>query len=504
MPIVKIRDNQTGKLIRVNFENQPSQEDLAEVMDNLNRSSAIQIPQQEAPKSNALVEFGKGLVKPIVDVGKFGLGTLQTAPSGIKALITRKPEDLQAFSRAVESSAYTPEQRQALAGTPQEAAGYGLRAGASLVPYAIPGGTSLKGAMTAGAASGALSSFGEGEDLGGIVRGAATGAVTAGALKGASKAVSPFVRKTASKFGEGLEKSGELYATAGMGSPKKVGEARGLLKGAKTDIISLFDEMNIWDRDPQTALNAVDNMDNFYIDKIVSSKNKTAVSKVVKDFNKQIASRADDAKLSANVRAEMENLIQRKKEFLTSVAGKKTLSASDLQKLKVAVGRDVPKGAYAQDIVEGLKPGSVSSAKRTQDIFRNRLNKAAGTRSAGIKAAALRKIADVTESASNRASVRQPINFTKMGLSTPGAVIAGLPGAVAGYVAERAANSPTGIRAVSKGLYGAGKAVQKAAKSKAPKVLKNVARGAVISGATRAANSPFKKKKEDNYKIARF
>jgi hypothetical protein len=128
--------------------------------------------------------------------------------------------------------------------------------------------------------------------------------------------------------------------------------------------------------------------------------------------------------------------------------------------IKSSFQSDIPESTFGMPTQEVGKAGGATTGYRT--LLSGIEQAAPGIRQTGREQAALIKLKQMAKDAEARGATRQNLNFTKLGGTTAGAVVAGIPGAVAGYAAEQVANSPRFLAASSKALGMAGKGLQTA------------------------------------------
>lgn len=175
------------------------------------------------PRDNALVGFGKAVVKPITDYGKDAIGGLYGAGAAALEIGQRLTFDPQnkskTFDREIQRGLNfaTPRGRAAMTDqslAPTKQIGLGAQRGAGVASYLVPGGKTVGSAVKLGMASGALQgasqdNAGIGSVVSGVVGGGIGGASGYGLLRGMGKLAGPArsTGKAVSKAAGGLEKS---------------------------------------------------------------------------------------------------------------------------------------------------------------------------------------------------------------------------------------------------------------------------------------------------------
>lgn len=155
----------------------------------------------------------KGAIKPFTDFGRSAVALGAAGTGLVQGLAGDKEGAMRSVRKGFD--VLTPEQQEAYTGSTVDAALQGLRTGAGIAPYALPGGKTLAQAAGLGFAGGASRGFydTQGEDLkdtlGGVFKGGAGGAIFGGATYGAGKAFNALRGK-----GGKLQQSVEVKGTA--------------------------------------------------------------------------------------------------------------------------------------------------------------------------------------------------------------------------------------------------------------------------------------------------
>lgn len=109
-----------------------------------------------------------------------------------------------------------------------------------------------------------------------------------------------------------LEGMSEGYATSGLGDPKLIKEIQGVT-GKKTS--QLMKEYDLFDRSPASASKAIDSLDTIMSSKIQGAP-KARVLDILKQFDEKIAQYKNSATLSTSARGQLEELIERRGDFV--------------------------------------------------------------------------------------------------------------------------------------------------------------------------------------------
>jgi hypothetical protein len=263
--------------------------------------------------------------------------------------------------------------------------------------------------------------------------------------------------KAGGKLASGLEKTSERVITQGLGNPRMLEKARNVSPIPLTD---LFKKYNTYDRSSEAFQQGADVAGDSVKAMIAEAGSRGVgvdVLSVVKKFDQEIAKLEGKAQISDKAASALAELRRRKQMFVDSLSqqngGLSTPLNANVQQvydIKSQFQGDVPPSTFGMPTQDVGKTAGTTTAYRT--LLNGIESAAPGIKNTGREQAALIKLKDVATASESRASARQPINFTKLGSTGVGSVLAGLPGAVAGMAAEQLVNSPQGVRAVSQGL----------------------------------------------------
>lgn len=406
---------------------------------------------------------------------------------------------------------FMDEQELSKFSSPGSAALEGAKRTGGMMAMVLPGGgATLAGKAGMGALSGGLLGFAdsEGVDPRAIFTGALTGGVAAPAMSIFGNAVKGGAKKAFSKLGPSLTEAGEGWVTRGIGNPVKQAE---LVKKSGITMSDLFDEFNLYSRDPDAAAAAKKAIYKSIEGKTLNSTEKVNLKNIVQGIDDRVAEIVGPggikkptkmAKMSATAMAEAKALLEQKKNILKVVGAKRGQVPDEAPMALLAqykrdvIDANLPKNAWA--ITDNKQTGAIAGQKSARKLITGAMDAVDPEISTlGRKYGMMKGVEKILTNSQARANNRQAINFTKMGVPTVGAMTAGIPGAVAGFVGEQIVNSPAGIRAVSQGLKTAGKVATGASKMSLPsidsvapevlaKVVKNTAGKMPIAGATAA------------------
>ena len=386
------------------------------------------------------------LVQPLVDAGKFVVGSIQTVPAAVKAISKgATPEALQEFNKTFQNSVYNDQQKRVVTSqNVYEPIKYGTKIGSGVASYLIPM-APIKGLNMAGkiatrvaenATSGFLQGVYNGENINPVDVISSTG--FGGALGAASPVLGSVFRRTTRNLAD-------RATVAGLGSPSKLKKIIGLTK--EDSLFNFFNENNLWDRLPTSARDALHKVDASYKADISGSKSGLKLSSVVKDFDNAIAELTPLAKQSEAVASQIDELAKRRNAFIKDV-GKFSLNAGDINRGRAATFADLTNADFSP--TSGLK-GTSAGTKQSYGIFKKNLGVVAPrTTKLGRNEAALRMLTDVLDQYQARGLGGKLISVGKLGGAGVGSVLAGIPGAVGGYLIETLTNSPIGSKILAK------------------------------------------------------
>lgn len=446
---------------------------------------------QSAPRQQGGVEkFVRGMISPVtnyaemVGEGAGSLGRFALDPAYRKAAMGGQLSDAEAEHVANLKPFFMDEQELNKFNTPGGAAMEGAKRIAGMEAMLLPGGgATLAGKAALGAASGGLLGFAdsEGFDPKAIFTGAVTGGVAAPVMSVFGKAVKGAGKKALSKIGPSLTEAGEGWVTRGIGNPIKQAE---LVKKSGITMSDLFDEFNLYSRDPDAAAAAKKAIYKSIEGKTLNSTEKVNLRNIVQGIDDRVAEIVGPggikkptkmAKMSATAMAEAKALLQQKKNIL-KIAGAKRGQVPEeapmallAQYKRDVIDANLPKNAWA--ITDTKQTGTIAGQKGARKLITGAMDAVDPEISTlGRKYGMMKGVEKILTNSQARAQNRQPINFTKMGIPTVGALTAGIPGAAAGFVGEQIVNSPAGVRAVSQGLKTAGRVATGASKLSLPRI----------------------------------
>lgn len=472
-------------------------------------STPVKQPSKGQAFLSGMIAPVKNYADMIGDAAVWG-GRYLTNPTLRKSVAGKKLTPKEAEELAAMSPGFMGEKELKKFSTPGGAVLEGAKRTAGMEAMLLPAGGSLAAKAAMGAASGGLLGFAgsEGVDPKAIFTGAVTGGVMNPAMSIFGNAVKGGAKKVLSSAGEGFQKTGEGWATRGLGNPVKQAE---LVKKSGMSMGKFMEKYNLYNRDPDAAEAVRKTLGSAYDSRAMSSKEAINVSNILKGIDDRVTEILGEggikkptkmAKMSSSAMAEAKALLQQKKNILKIVGAKRgkipeeTPMALLAEYKKKVIDKNLPKNAWA--ITDTAQEGAVSGQKAARKFIQEAMDSVdPGLSQVGREYGMAKGVKKIFTSAEARANNRQPLNFTKLGGAGLGALAAGAPGAVGAFVGEQLVNSPQGVKAISQGFNAAGRTLVNASKASLPrienvapdvlaKVVKNTTRNMPIAGATAA------------------
>lgn len=259
------------------------------------------------------------------------------------------------------------------------------------------------------------------------------------------------------KLGNALLSESENILTRGMGNPKSLEKAKGV---SPVTMNELFAKYKLYDRSPETFGEAAKTANKTGKSILESAPTSIDTRRIVKLFDDEISKFSQQAKTSTKAQLAMQELINRKQMFLDGIQNPNVSTplmsdASKVYDIKSAFQGDLPPTSFGMPSGEIGKNLGVKKAYQT--LLSGIEEQAPGIKNVGREQSALLKLQDIAKASESRGAARQNLNFSKLGSAGIGGLVAGVPGAVGGFVAERIANSPQFLGASSRGLEMAGR-----------------------------------------------
>ncbi len=262
------------------------------------------------------------------------------------------------------------------------------------------------------------------------------------------------------KIADTLAKESENILTRGMGNPRTLEKAKGV---SPITMDELFKKYNLYDRSPEAFQSGFNTANKEARSLLESAPTSIDTRNIVKMFDDEISKLAEKAKTSTKDRLAMEELARRKEMFLEGIQNPNLSTplindATKVYDIKSAFQSDLPPSSFGQSSQDIGRNKGITRSYKT--LLSGVEQQAQGIKNLGREQSALLNLKKIASSGESRAAARQNINFSRLGGATAGGVVAGIPGAVGGYVAERIANSPQFLGGTSKALQLGSKAIK--------------------------------------------
>lgn len=281
------------------------------------------------------------------------------------------------------------------------------------------------------------------------------------------------IGKGKSKLAGALASESENLLTRGMGNPQTLKKAKGV---SPITMRELFSKYNTYDRTPEAFQAGAKQAQSMAKGLLEQAPTSIDTRRILSLFDEEIAKLQSGAKTSTKMANALDELVARKQMFLDGIQNENVSTplmsdASKVYGIKSAFQGDVPPSSFGMPTQEVGK--NLGTTKAYQTLLRGIEEQAPGIKNLGREQSALIKLEEMARASGARGAARQNINFSKLGSATAGGVVAGIPGAVVGYVGERIANSPQFLAGSSKAMELGSKAL-----SKPIKIPTRVGRGA--------------------------
>lgn len=238
-----------------------------------------------------------------------------------------------------------------------------------------------------------------------------------------------------------LTRQADQLSTRGIGNPAQQSKLR-------RPLAEYIREYDLWSRDPEVASAAQRAVGAQYGDLVRGSDQVTQARAIIGALDDEMAK--IQGGFMGDFDTERLNSLNQQKMNIIANLGKGGVSGSQLLDYRQMLDRDITQSAF--DPARKVS-GQQSALKSTRDIFKTNIDALSPEiAKLGTDYGDLGQIRKILENSQNRAVNRQAVNFTRLGSAGLGSVVAGLPGAIAGFAAEQFVNSPRGIRTASQAL----------------------------------------------------
>jgi hypothetical protein len=279
-----------------------------------------------------------------------------------------------------------------------------------------------------------------------------------------SRAVGSMTKGITSK----LDDASKALLTKGLGNPAQQAD---LAAKSGIDVSDFIQKYDLYDRTPEAVRTTKRSINKRYGDLIKNSKKTVNINDLLVEIDKRVKSLTSDtgSMSTSNLKAAQE-LNKRGYQLMQLADESGNITPAKLLEFRKALDTDIPQSTFN---LGARQSGVASGAKQTRDIVKgtiNSLDNEIGT--LGREYGMAKGLENVFRKYQSRSSNRQPLNLGKVSKATAGGVIAGLPGAAAGYLTDVVTNDPRFLKVASKTLKGASTAFKKGIPSKVKTPLK--------------------------------
>lgn len=267
----------------------------------------------------------------------------------------------------------------------------------------------------------------------------------------AGRGVTGAIGKGKAKLGGALANESENILTRGMGNPAMLKKAKGVSPGTMNE---LFSKYKTYDRTPESFQAGATTANKQARGLLEAAPTSIDTRTIIARFDKEIAKLSQEAKTSTKSRLAMEELTNRKQMFLDGIQGENSTplfnDAAAVYDIKSDFQGDVPQPSFGMPTQEiGKNEGTTTAYRALLDEIEK---EAPGIKNLGREQAALLKLKEMAVNQESRGAAKQNINFSRLGGAGIGSVVAGIPGAMAGYALEQIGNSPKFLGSTSKAM----------------------------------------------------
>lgn len=287
-----------------------------------------------------------------------------------------------------------------------------------------------------------------------------------------SRAVGSMTKGITSK----LDDASKAMLTKGLGNPAQQAD---LAYKSGIDVSDFIQKYNLYDRTPDAARTTKQAINTRYGDLIKNSKKTVNINDLLAEIDKRVKSLTSDtgSMSTSNLKAAQE-LNKRGYQLMQLADETGNIPPSKLLEFRKALDMDIPQSTFAMG---SKQSGLAAGTKQTRDVIKSTLDSLdteIGT--LGREYGMAKGLENVFRKYQSRASNRQPLNLGKVSKAGVGSLVAGIPGAAAGYLTDVITNDPRFLKVASKTLKGTSNAFKKGVPSQIKSPIKysyNTARG---------------------------
>lgn len=279
-----------------------------------------------------------------------------------------------------------------------------------------------------------------------------------------ARAMSGVTGKIANK----LDDVGKSLITKGIGSPAKQAD---LAARSGIDVADFIEKYNLYDRTPGSASATKKAINTKYTGLIKGSTQGISIDDLLKSIDDKLKTlTSETGSMSAgNLKAAQE--LQKRGYQLMELADEGgNITPAKLLEFRKALDVDIPQTTFA---LGTKQTGVAAGAKQARDIVKKTLDSLdteIGT--LGREYGMAKGLEDVFRKYQSRTVNRQPLSLGKVSKAGVGSVLAGIPGAAAGYLTDVITNDPRFLKVASKTLKNSASAFRKKVPSKVSTPLK--------------------------------
>jgi hypothetical protein len=276
------------------------------------------------------------------------------------------------------------------------------------------------------------------------------------------------IGKATSGITSKLDDASKALLTKGLGNPAKQAD---LAAKSGIDVADFIQKYNLYDRTPETATKIKKIIADNYESLIRGSKKSVRLDDLLSEIDKQVrALTSDTGSISTSNLKAAQELNKRGYQLMQLADESGNISPSKLLDFRKALDQDIPESAFGLNTRnKGIRGGAMA----TRDIVKSTINALdEGIGTLGREYGMAKGLENVFRKYQSRTSNRQPFNLGKVSKAGVGGVVAGIPGAAAGYITDVITNDPRFLKVASKTLKSASKLAKSGVPSKVSTPLK--------------------------------
>ena len=276
------------------------------------------------------------------------------------------------------------------------------------------------------------------------------------------------IGKVTGKIASKLDDTGKALVTKGIGSPAKQAD---LAARSGIDVADFIEKYNLYDRTPGSASATKKSINKKYTGLIKGSTQGISIDDLLKSIDDKVKTLTSEtgSMSTGNLKAAQE--LQKRGYQLMQLADEGgNITPAKLLEFRKALDVDIPQTTFA---LGTKQTGVAAGAKQARDIVKktiDSLDTEIGT--LGREYGMAKGLEDVFRKYQSRTVNRQPLSLGKVSKAGVGSVLAGIPGAAAGYLTDVITNDPRFLKVASKTLKNSAGAFRKKVPTKVSTPLK--------------------------------